>query len=312
MSVRVSPVRLLLLVALFAAANSWLGFHLGYELAGVSLVTGFMALAGLAVQALRKREQAELKERIRAALVAVTEPSFLASCALALAVVGSLVSSVRVLDSGAGESLSVQLTAEGSQPSEDSRRELAAEGSEQFVRWVWPFGRAFSLEVDGYQRHSFDLYPWVGATLRVARDLERSPTLLLRVPEDKFPLLEGGRMRFRVGDGEPVDVPLQGGSASVMIGREMTIPAAMIQDWRSELLAKGLEGPVAEERIRSWRNAVQTGGGPGLRPDDRAHAEFVARSGASVAGAEFTVDEAALQDVYLEKKPPAAPPEPSP
>lgn len=293
----VSPVRLLILAALLAAGNSWLGYHAGFAPATLSIVSGFSALVAVILGLLRKREGAKLKERLRLFAATVTTPNVLASLALVLFGAGSFVSSVRVIGSPS-EDLDLRLFADDRSSTAGSERSLGVERMERFVRWVWPFGRPFSIEVSGYQRYSFDLYPWTGKTIRVRRDLTRSPVILIRVPSDKFALLDGGQVELSNGREVLLPVALASDSASVMIGRKIRIPATSLLDWKSELEADGVPDVEAKKRIRGWKNPVVAAGGS-WSSEQRLHAVFRSKDKTEIARADFIIEEVALQDVLL-------------
>ena len=304
-------VRLLVLAGLVAAANAWLIHHAGIDVSGLAAVNAFVAAAALLFGHAGAPAQQAMEGRIRGLLRRLAKGQALLALGLTLALVGSFVSSVRVIAGAGTGGVQVKLLAQGEPADEAHERPLEANGIVRFLEATSPFGRPFTLEVTGYLHHSFDLFPFAGTTIRVDRDLRRAPAVLLRIPYEKFGLLDGGAVVVSVPGAEPVTVPTEAGVASVLIGHPARVSRALIAEWRSELAAEPIvadpgardeDREVAREQLlRGWRRHTVAEQIPVVMPGTTIEATFTSRDGTPVAGARFVVTSEPVQDVYLER-----------
>ena len=61
-----------------------------------------------------------------------------------------------------------------------------------------PFGRTWTLNVDGYQAYTFEAGSWKGNRIVVERELKRIPSLLIRVPVKELSVLNGKVLSIRM------------------------------------------------------------------------------------------------------------------
>jgi microcompartment protein CcmK/EutM len=304
-----SPARLLVLAAIFAAGNAWVVHHVGVDVLAFAGVNTLLLLASGGAAWLTTREQGEARRQGRAVLAAASSTPVLLAAALLLVIVSAFVSSVRVIASDVREPATVRLLAPGDAREEGKR--LAEAGSVRFLRATTPFGRPLSLHVEGYLPQPIDLYPFRGATIRTS-SLRTMPSALLRVPVELTGHLTGGSMVVTASGREPLTVALDRGQGGVLLGRA-AIPAQVIDDWRSELRAlvvggAGTDAPssaeldaVRERHLRAWRNPVRRTVAVDLRPGTRLVAVLCSRGEVAAGRVEFEVDERPFQDVVLER-----------
>lgn len=294
-------VRLILLALLVALINGWAARHLGVDLRNLSLVNGVTAALGVLLGYLQEPEQKAFAARCRGVLLRFADTTVLACLSLLFLLVSSFVSSVTVLADGTPGNRDLYLSAEGQARDAGSERVLAGpDGVERFLRLTTPFGRQFYLEADGYLRHSFDLRPWQGETIRVARDLRPTPTVLLRIPFAAHMHLEGGRLLVAVDGGPETAVDTAADRGSVMVGRARSVPGPVTEEWRSELRAtSGLTDAQTEAVFRRWKAPLRLADTPSLRPEATLDARFVTRSDKVVAERSWTVGADPFQDVLL-------------
>lgn len=305
-------VRLLVLAGLIAAANAWLIHHAGINIAGLAIVNTIIAIAALLFGYLGETERDAVQRRLRRVLQWLTNGPVLLALGLSLIMAGSFISSVRVIAGSGTPSLKVELLAQGESVASDNEQSLATNGMVRFLRPTSPFGRPFTLKVSGYLHHAFDLYPFTGTTIRADVDLRRAPAVLLRIPYEKFGLLERGAIVVsQPGRVESVKVPTRPGRASVLIGHPTQVPRTLLAEWRSELKARLLvteqaatdqEREIAREQLlRGWQRYTVAEKIPVVMPGTELKATFTSADGTPVADAVFLVTAEPVQDVYLEK-----------
>ena len=296
-------LRVVLLATLLFGVNLWTGRHLGVGIREFAIVNSFLGFLAVALSWIDSEDAKSLRERFRSILRAMTNLPVLIAMYIVALIGTSLISSVTVLADGASGPTKVYLAAEGSARC-DGCGESLLRGSSDIARYVRPtsvFGRYFYLEADGYQRKSFQLFPWTGATISVTRDLERVPTVLLRIPASLHGSLNGGKMQLDFGDpGGPVEIRTQSGQASVQIGPATIIPELMRSEWRSELRTlPNVPVELHETIYRNWLNPVRSESVPTLASGATLKARFLTAADKEVARQEFVIGRESLQDIVL-------------
>lgn len=296
-------LRLLALAVLFAALNAWSVRHLGQDLMKLGILNAVAAAFGLFFAFLQEDEQKRLKTRKqkmgRKLVGRFLDPTVLIGVTVVFLLGGSFLTSVTVLADGVPGRRTVHITFEGEARDVDSEKILDGTAAKvRYLRFTTPFGRPFYAEVDGYLRHSFDLYPWTGATLRVGRDLDPAPAVLVRVPVEWFPLLPGGRLRLTVEE-KNYDLETAEGRAAAFLGRGAAISRDRLEDWRSALIAAGHSREKIEEAVLTWKNPTMARDFPSLPPGTELEVEFLSRAGKAVTGMSYRVTGESLQDLVL-------------
>ncbi|HVS09160.1 MAG TPA: hypothetical protein VMS76_04730 [Planctomycetota bacterium] len=207
----------------------------------------------------KKELEAGLRGAVRRRLDRSLTVPVLSAATLVVVVFGTLVTSVKVLSESAGGTLLVRVAPEGAAETDDGggARVLEGPGGVASVFCLTaPLGRAFFADVSGYQRHSFDVYPWIGKRIRVERDLARAPSLLVRVPAPKQSLLPGGRIELwtRGERGERIGLCATSKDAgAALFGHRPPIPDSFVATWEREVLARELTGVGAARTILAWQ-----------------------------------------------------------
>jgi hypothetical protein len=212
-------------------------------------------------------------------------------------IAGSLCASVTVISDGSLAGATVSLAADGSR--EDGTPEQFDESSDavHFLRFTSPFGRPFSLDVEGYLNYSFDLYPWVGEKIRVSSDLTVSPSALIRLPQRLMVQVQGGRIVVASGGREVAACTTDAGHAALLVGQSMPVFSTFIDKWRYEFVADSIPEQVAARSILSWwdRPIVVRPAVP-LVPGMVIEASFFNRKGLLLASETFIVGSDKIQD----------------
>lgn len=301
-------VRIVLLSLFVLTVNLWANNHFGQERLRLWLANGpwlLIAIVGSFSKVLKKEDTAEFGERMkRSLLFSLQTPVLVILYGLFLAI-GSLLSSVTVMSGGVDEKMSVKLRTEGAHQHPVTRTLNGADDELRIFRFVTPFGRPVSLDVQGYQRYSFDLYPGVGKRVRVSSDLQVSPSVLIRTPFSVRPHLEKGRIEVRRRQKLIADVPTSNDRSSVIIGRDQPIPSDFVPRWTMELLAQGDQKRPIYACLLAWRKPQLVAENEALVPGMELEAKFYIEKDKPIASAKFRVGTEKIQDVLLleEKEP---------
>ena len=137
-----------------------------------------------------------------------------------------------------------------------SRFALSPGGIEQILSLTTPFGRPYYIESAGFQRYSFDLFPWMGKKIRTQTDFEVEPSILLRLSADRLNQVEGGVLELVRGSDVIASAKTKEGRAALIVGRSRSIPTTLIDDWKLELLARKTDEYNVALGIQAWKKAV--------------------------------------------------------
>jgi len=240
-------------------------------------------------------------ERLRKVVSGLVHPAVLAILGLAFLLFGSVYSSVTVSPEGALLPAQVSLHRQNEAVAEHNTRSLEQSTDVvRFGRWINPFGRTFLVEVPGYQAYSLELYPWVGAQIRIDRDLRLAPSVLVRVPlGPSHQLLSGGKLQLLSTNGSMLGEQLLADNrASALFGRSVTFEARLLAEWEHDLRATGANEGAVSKGYLTWRHPQLTAV-KGIDPGMTLRAQFVAASGATQLWVNFQVPSAPLIDVLL-------------
>jgi hypothetical protein len=305
------PLRAIALVPLVALALLWSNHHLGVG-AGHPEAMGLVAAAlpvalGVVGKLLDKAEQDSLSAKLRN-LVALNVTWFVVLILyLSMGAIALTWSSVLVVpDEGKGvgrvtlravESASAQVrTVEGRERGEPAR----------FVVASRPFGRSFSLHVDGFVPQVVDVYPIFGVRVRPNRDLRRTPSVLLRLSALAVGAWKdsgGAELRVLAVDANGAEQLITSTNEpawAILLGRGQAIPTTLSADWRSELVVKGVTEPEQERHMREWRRPRQLPLQQTLDMDKKLRVQLVNARKVVVAQVEFFIGREELQDQAVE------------
>jgi hypothetical protein len=299
-------VRIVLLAFFVLAINTWADFHFGQGWLKRLAANGPLALIGIVGffrPILRKDETGAFGAELRQWFLLFLRTPVLVVLYGLLLVGGSFISSVTVMSSGAGEQMDVRLSQEGRAQARGASGVLhGADDVVRLMRFTTPFGRAFYLDVDGYLRYSFDLYPWVGKKVRVSSDLAIAPSVLIRVPFGQQSHLDKGAVVVKL-DGEVIaEMTTRQGQGSVIVGPCPRVPNEFTERWRTELLAEGVEGRPFYACLLGWQYPGLARPSVPLAPGMVLEAEFFIDPNDPIARAEFGVGSERIKDILLLKE----------
>lgn len=313
--------RVLALIPLIALALLWSNHHLGtaagYPGVFAALAAALPVVLGLFDRLLDKASQESFATRWRGAVARWLSWRVIVIGYLSAALVALAWSSLVVLgdDAGATGPATVRLTALDA-PAEVVTRTLLPRGEPaRFVVTSSPFGRVFRLEVDGYVPQTVEVYPVPGRRISPARDLRRSPTVLLRLSQlalGSFQDQAGGELVItRVVAGDPAGTPAgeviartKQQHAAFLLGRAQRVPAGFAAAWRTELLARGVRDEIlAAKHLVSWKEPAVLAPAVVLEPGMPLRAQLFNAAGNVVASSDFILGSDELQDQSVEDLP---------
>ena len=308
--------RLLALGVLLGIIQFWAERHLSLSLlekvAGTPLLAVLIPfLAALVDFFAGKTAKKGFQTWLRKKAVAVLKTPVLGLLFVIVLVAGSMVSSVTVQESGAHVPLQVSVHRESVSGSklgtpngsaQTGSRSKTLDETSQDVRLLLmtnPFGAACVVEAEGYQPYFFDLYPWIGRRVRVDRDLEFAPSVLIRVPLGRHALLPGGRIELWSAGKKLAESNTAELRGSVLFGRDLPLEGRRLVDWEHELRMSGAEAGALSRGYLAWRRPLVVALKPALEPRMELEARFVSRNDETQASAKFTVTAEPLLDILL-------------
>lgn len=342
LAVRGFFVSAVLLLLLLVVVDLWANHHLGLGFTNPGWLAGFFAvfsaLAGWVEKQFEESEGKALKKVVRRWTRKLFSPRALAVLYGSAAILVASTSSVMVVgyepddvDLVAAEDLIHGSKATRDRAATASGTEGTAEkGTPHAGGWrvggrlfviTGPFGRDFELAVPGYLSTVVDVRPIVGQRIVPDRDLEPTPSLLLRPP------LSGLRALALCDEssGEPVCGTLEawttsetgdrielarwrgGASASVLLtGGSKQVPSERMVEWRMELLGLGFSAD--DRRVPStllhWKRPVLVEPTRPLEPGMVVEVVVRTKAGVPVASAQVHVERSTFQDVLMTEEAP--------
>lgn len=307
-------------IALAMAIHAWIDRHLGWGFGSPGilaplLVTFSAALKLLdwfigedAKQDVAKKWAEGLRSRLRSffnyRVFAVAAAAFLAA-ALSFASVTITAADARTLGGATVQS------------QDDSGDCWMPVGSPlRFPCPISAFGSPLRVSVSGYLPETIYVYPFVGATVNVERQLRPAPTVLLRPPAGALPFLERGKLRIQTS-AQDAAVEHEGHRGSFLVGRRQSVPLEYVGVWRLELEAQVLfeapqeDDPTAAQRqatarereiartLQEWRRPAEVKTDHPLEPGQTLRAAVVAPNGSVKACIEHPIGPEILQDALM-------------
>ncbi|MCK5609823.1 hypothetical protein KAR91_48575, partial [Candidatus Pacearchaeota archaeon] len=160
-------------------------------------------------------------------------------------------------------------------------------------------GQAFYLEVEGYLRHSFDLYPWVGKKVRVVKDLSISPSILIRVPIGVQLFLPKGKIVVVSNDSVIAESKTNARQGSIIVGHNVSIPNAFVEKWKRELIADKVEESAAALSLLTWQQPKAVPSSERLFPGKTIVVKFLIEGNKIKASNKFKIGSEEIQDVLM-------------
>lgn len=139
------------------------------------------------------------------------------------------------------------------------------------VRWllpVAPWGRALRVAVEGHAPRAVKLFPWRGASLRLGRELEPRPVLLVRVDRDECAVTQEAELRVEHDGAVLARVVLTNDAAAMLVGGPWPLDslktvwqggleglganaAALCDRWSRPVPAEWANAPPLDARLRA-------------------------------------------------------------
>ena len=309
--------RLLVLGALLLAVNLWCNRHLGLPALTLVLSGSVAAIISLFKGFLSEEHAGPIKDLFQNWCLKLISPTFLTLATLAFVVVGFTFSSVTIVAAGAptggADGLKVEVFREGDASSPvwcttlRGQRLLA-----RTVRITALGGNPYSLKVEGFVDYSFDLQPWSGATIRIGEDLQRAPSILLRIPPEVIVNRDVGTLElFRLdASGKRAGSLARMSTANhgaIMVGPPESIPAHFTDIWERELRARDVTSGLSDDCLLLWSRPLLASTEDALRPGMIVDAEFrlddeKLKTTEVQAAATFVVTREQIQDILLTRK----------
>lgn len=307
--------RVLALVPLVALALLWSNHHLGAGAGYPGLVAAVAAALpialGLVNKLLDKASQESGAARLRAWVARTLSRRAIAVGYLSAGIVALAWSSLVVIadDASATGPVAIQIVALDGHGATAARTLVPRGEPARFVVTSNPFGRVFRLEVEGYVPQTVEIYPIVGRRISPARDLRRSPTVLLRLSQlavGSFQDQSGGELvvtRLGAGAGDVI-ARTREPRAAFLLGRAQRVPAGYAPAWRTELLARSVrdESLVAKHLV-GWKEPVVLLPTVVLEPGMPLRVQLLNAAGNVVASSDFVLGSDELQDQSVEDLP---------
>lgn len=298
-------VRIFILSLFVFFINVWCLHHLGnlsWKLPVANSPLLLVAIVSFFKQFLEKEEKEKFSKMLRRWFFFFAETEVLIFLFCVFLIAGSMISSVMVMAGGVSEKAEVHLTSEGK--ARDSEKSSILEKPNdvlRFIRFTTPFGRSFYIEVKGYLRYSFDLYPWIGKKIRVMDDLTVTPSIIIRVPTGVSLNLENGRIAVYSNSKEIAGKETNKNQGALLIGRNLPIPSSFIERWRLELIAFGVdkEAPAARSILRWQTPLIVDDPTEPIIPGKSLLAKFLTKEGKTKAKAKFIVGTEKIQDILM-------------
>ena len=316
--------RVLIIVSLVVIFNLWLVRHTGFGLVDPRFIGGvggvlFFAF-GLCKSVISTADEERWKIIVRRAVTAILDFRLLAGLYVVAVFAMLTISSVTIISDPGEQGRKAVL-----QPVDTTQNAIELDLDSQATRrWVWvsPFGRIYGVMVDGYLPNSIEVYPLLGATVHPQRDLQRSPTILIRPSIKALQSLK----QCETGEGQPeasvrrcgwfrlceVDqsgdcmeiARIAGHSSAFLIGWPQAMPQGIMQDWRLELTISGVsKAPEIEAAtIKAWKEPklLSPDALPKVGSQLRAEVYTKSREKEIVADKTFTVTNTPFIDILME------------
>ena len=302
--------RFFFLALLIFIINVWCMYHLGdysWKLAAANGPILLIAVVKFLSKVFTKKESEKLSVIFRGWARFWLKLPVLIVLFFLFFVLSTLVSSVTIMSSGLSERVKVHLFSEGKTARVSVKTLEGPNDIERFIRFTSPFGRSFYLDVEGYQRYSFDLFPWLGKRVRIKEDLNVTPSLLLRIPTGVGMHLPRGRVVVYADSEEIATGKTSTKNGALLVGRNVPIPSSFVERWKLELVAMGITSQeAAATSLLIWQNPAVTKPSAPIIPGSILVVKFLTHQGKVKARARFAVGTEKIQDILMsieEEKP---------
>ncbi len=253
-------IRLIALALFIFLLNAWVSTNLDEHLVMALIANGVLAMAtvvGSLMNFLGKQHVETTSSDLQEILLTLLRTPILIGLYFTFLVVGSLLGSVSVSSDGLVINAAVRVAPVSN--SIDSARPKPLDGQNslvRFLRWTTPFGRPYSVEVEGFVPTTFDLYPWVGKRIRLASDMTQARSLLIRFPSADIELVNESRLTIAV-DGVVLGTStMDTEHMAVLVGQQRPAFSDFYDEWQFEFKAYNVPESRASRCVLGWTNPV--------------------------------------------------------
>jgi hypothetical protein len=300
---RFLSIRLLALGAFIFLVNAWITTNLSEHLVKALVANGILAvlsLVGTLMKYLDDRRAKSSASQVQGMLLFFLRTPVLLTLYFAFLIVGSLFASVSVSSDGLAVSAAVRLTAAGDSTSQPrSKRIDRTTTMARFLEWTTPFGRPFSLSVDGFVPISFDLHPWVGKRVSVASDMVQSPSLLIRVPPEFSEQVNEARITLASDTAVLATCKMDAEHWAVLVGESQPAYATFLDKWLLEFKARRIPEELASRCLLAWNEPLLTKSSAPLLPNLHLQATLCNKHDILLATRKFIVSSDKIQDIVF-------------
>lgn len=297
---------------LLAAINLWFIRHLGHGFEDpVSLLglTSAVAVVSFVIDFLvDEGERKKLTTPLRDGLQHFLRHYLLATPTLgilyAIAIVGACTYSSVTLIPPEGGAVKAQVSALDSGRTVVETTLKPDIGADRHLLISNPFGSAYRLSVSGYRDETIVLFPLIGLTIDIGKDLDALPTIFLRPSLEAILSLEGGgTASIYLKAGSLCELIAKSDPSKVKgaftLGTQRAIPANLPVFWELELRGRGVQDPNLSRTMGAWQQAVPISASKALPSGSELYVEIRSAVDKLKATADIVVGDEPFQDVPM-------------
>lgn len=285
--------------------NLWVTHQFGGQWMSYAVPNATILLLGIITSFFKifsKEEREEANNRLKRIFLTFLKPIYLVAIYFIILVLGSVFSSVTVMADGISDRMRIRLADEQPDPKLDSGKLEGINDIMRFFKVSSPFGKPYYIEVEGYNRYSFDLYSWIGKKIRVDKDLERTPSILFRIPTDVHSLLSTGKIVVYLAEDSLFSVSTTDKNGAILVSsyNASGYLNSFENNWRLELQSQGIVGETAARSLIKWKKPILVKLKVELSRGLRIKVEFLSINNDRKAIADYTITTESIQDVLLD------------
>ncbi len=298
----------LFLVLLLACADLWAAHHFGFGIRNPSwlavIASALGAGWGLVGWLFSKKEKEKTLEKAgRAFRKIILRPTLIQVLWAVFLMAALLFSSVTIV---AEPGFELTKASVGRLSGGEGASHSPAEGANQVRQWVVasPLAGPYVVRADGYLPTLVEAAPLLGARIRLGRDVERSPSVLIRtLGSAKDALSVQARLRVfkrTGGDLKEIAKSEPGQEGSFLVGRGRFNARDRLEYWERELSVAGAvgEGQV-NQHLLDWSTVHRLPLEEDLTPGDTLVIRVVSGENGEFASQEIVLEAVDILDLLL-------------
>jgi len=293
----------LLLAVAILTSNLWIKHHLEPNHKLVIIIYTFAGVYGIMtflLKASTKEEEENVHNFARSVILFFIRPEILGIMYLALAIAGSSFASIKVFADGAKGPMTVFIGKEGSN-TVDTLALADQNSSLSIVRSTNPFGESFYIKINGYKRKSFELYPWTGKRIKVKKDLEPSPSLLIRLPEPPNKYI-GYKLVILSEQDTMLNQQFDKSHNAFIIGQKLPIPDRWEIRWENYLVGKSYPLELRTKIQDGWMDPEHLELDESFSAGHKLFFHVYSRNQSLYLKEDFTISNSQFQQTLIQKK----------